>query len=347
MSRIVKYDILRVVACFSIILLHVSASYWSVVDVRGGEFLVMTVYNSLTRFAVPVFFMLSGLFLVAPERENVAIGKRVLRLVMLFYVWSAFYAFQGIAVDTLKGAFSMEVFRAAVERFIFGHIHMWFLQILCGFYLLIPIARQISAKRETLRYYLLLWIVFRFLVPTLTEAFGLATLQARIDSLGLDMLVGNFGYFLLGYYLNTTNIRKKVRWCIYAMGIGAWILTPFLTVGSCIKSGTYVEKWFSPGSLNILVMTIAVFVFFQYGKAFEQVKRADIWGKLSRYTFFVYMFHMFVLEKLNLVGITTVSYPAVISIPVMTVFIFIVSLFGAFVAGHIPFVRKIVMLASG
>ena len=117
MSRIVKYDILRVVACFSIILLHVSASYWSVVDVRGGEFLVMTVYNSLTRFAVPVFFMLSGLFLVAPERENVAIGKRVLRLVMLFYVWSAFYAFQGIAVDTLKGAFSMEVFRAAVERF--------------------------------------------------------------------------------------------------------------------------------------------------------------------------------------------------------------------------------------
>ncbi len=116
MSRIVKYDILRVVACFSIILLHVSASYWSVVDVRGGEFLVMTVYNSLTRFAVPVFFMLSGLFLVAPERENVAIGKRVLRLVMLFYVWSAFYAFQGIAVDTLKGAFSMEVFRAFYLR---------------------------------------------------------------------------------------------------------------------------------------------------------------------------------------------------------------------------------------
>lgn len=51
--------------------------------------------------------------------------------------------------------------------------------------------------------------------------------------------------------------------------------------------------------------------------------------------------HLFVLEKLNLVGITTVSYPAVVSIPVMTIFIFTVSLFGA---DHIPFVRKIVML---
>lgn len=61
MTRIVKYDVLRVVASFSIVLLHVSASYWSVVDIHGREFLVMTIYNSLTRFAVPVFFMLSGL----------------------------------------------------------------------------------------------------------------------------------------------------------------------------------------------------------------------------------------------------------------------------------------------
>ncbi len=344
MSRVVKYDILRVAACFSIVLLHVSASYWSVVDVQGRDFLVMTVYNSVTRFAVPVFFMLSGLFLVAPERKNVTVGKRVLKLVLLFYVWSAFYAFQGIAVDTLRGEFSMEVFRAAVERFVFGHIHMWFLQILCGFYLLIPVARQISAKKETLRYYLILWIVFRFLVPTVTDAFGLTTFQARIDSLGLDILVGNFGYFLLGYYLSITDITKKVRWCIYAMGIVSLILTPYLTVQDCRKSHAYVERWFSPGSLNVLIMTIAVFVCFQYCKAFEQVRRVQLWGMLSRYTFFVYMFHLFVLEKLNLVGITTVSYPAVVSIPVMTVFIFTVSLFGAFVADHIPFVRKIVML---
>ena len=56
------------------------------------------------------------------------------------------------------------------------------------------------------------------------------------------------------------------------------------------------------------------------------------------------MFHMFVLEKLNLVGITTVSYPALFSIPAITIFIIIVSLLVAFVADHIPFIRKIVML---
>lgn len=346
MNRISKYDVLRVVASFSIVLLHISASYWSVVDIHGKEFLVMTVYNSLTRFAVPVFFMLSGLFLVSPHRENPMVGKRILKLVMLFYVWSEFYAFQGIAIDTLKGEFTMEVWRAALERFIFGHVHMWFLQILCGFYLLIPVARQISAKKETIRYYLLLWIIFRFLIPTLTDAFQMITLQARIDSLGLDVLVGNFGYFLMGYYLNITDIRKEVRWCLYTLGVFSLFLTPFLTVYDCIKSGTYVERWFSPGSLNVLIMSTSIFVFFKYCKAFEHINRTGIWRKLSGYTFFVYMFHMFVLEKLNLVGITTVSYPAVVSIPVITVFIFIVSLMGAFVVDHIPVIRKIVMLHS-
>lgn len=344
MTRVVKYDILRVVASFSIVLLHVSASYWSVVDVHSREFLVMTIYNSFTRFAVPVFFMLSGLFLVSPDRENSGPWKRILRLLILFYVWSAFYAFQGVAVDALNGKFSMEVWRASVERFIFGHVHMWFIQILLGFYILIPVARQICAKKEIVKYYLILWIVFRFFFPYLTDYFHWYTLQARIGSLGMDILAGNFGYFLLGYYLNETDIRKEARWLIYVMGLGSVGVTAFFTVRDCITSGTYVESWFSPASPNVLIMSTAIFICFKYCKVFEMAKRTLIWEKLSGYTYFVYMFHMFVIEKLNLIGITTVSFPAMISIPVLTIFTFIVSLLGAFVVDHIPIARKVLML---
>ena len=344
MSRVVKYDVLRVAASFAIVLLHVSASYWSVVDINGREFTVMTVYNSLTRFAVPVFFMLSGLFLVPPEKKDLVLGKRILKLILLFYTWSAFYAFQGVAVDALQGEFSIEAWNAAIEKFIFGHIHMWFLQMLCGFYILIPIARQISAQKKALQYYLILWVAFRFLIPTLTGIFDLYTLQARIDSLGMDILVGNFGYFLLGYYLNITDIKKEIRRLIYVIGIGALCLTPVLTIIDSRKSGIYVEKWFSPSSLNILVISTAVFLCFKYCGIFNRVENASVWKKLSGYTFFVYMFHMFVIEKLNLFGITTVSFPAVISIPALSVFTFMVSLFGAFIADHIPGVRKIVLL---
>lgn len=344
MARVAKYDLLRIAASFSIVLLHVSASYWSVVDIHGSEFIVMTVYNSLTRFAVPVFFMLSGLFLVSPQRENVSPGRRILKLVLLFYIWSAFYAFQGAAVDALRGEFSAEVWRAAIERFIFGHVHMWFVQMLVGFYFLIPVARQICVKKEILRYYLILWVLFRYLFPALTGMLHWDTVQARIDSLGLDMLLNNFGYFLLGYYLDATEIKKGLRRGIYIAGIGAVCLTAFLTVRDSRVSDAYVESWFSPASLNVLVMSTAIFVCFKYGRIFASVKKPDIWKKISGYTFFVYMFHMFVIEKLNLMGITTVSFPAVISIPVLTLFTFVISLLGAFVADHIPVIRKVVML---
>lgn len=83
---------------------------------QSKEFAVMTIYNSLTRFAVPVFFMPSGLFLISPDRENKTLVKRVLKLVLLFYVWSAFYAFQGVAVDALTGNFAPETLSDALER---------------------------------------------------------------------------------------------------------------------------------------------------------------------------------------------------------------------------------------
>lgn len=55
-SRIKKYDYLRSVSCFFIVLLHVSGSYWGLAE----GWVAMTVYNALSRFAVPVFMMLGG-----------------------------------------------------------------------------------------------------------------------------------------------------------------------------------------------------------------------------------------------------------------------------------------------
>ena len=103
MVRVLKYDVLRVTACFFIVLLHVSGSYLTVVDVYGNDFLFMSIYNCLTRFGVPIFFMLSGLFLVSPQK-NITIKdvfKRTRNLIACFYAWSAFYAFQGVLFNAL------------------------------------------------------------------------------------------------------------------------------------------------------------------------------------------------------------------------------------------------------
>ena len=341
--RIIKYDILRIVACFAIVLLHVSSSVLDTVNVHSSEFLIMIVYNSLTSFAVPIFFMLSGLFLLSPDRENIKLGKRILKLVSLFYVWSAFYGFQGIIFDVLTGGGTKEFLLESIRRFISGHLHMWFIQTLLGFYILIPIARQICAEGRCLQYFLILWVVFKFFIPCLTEAFHLSIIQSQVNSLGLDILTGNLGYFLLGYYLNTTGIKKHIRLIIYVMGIIATYLTIFLTIHDSAKSGIYVETWFGAGSLNICVMSTAIFIWFKYCRAFDSIKYPNLWKKLSRCTFFVYMFHIFLIEKLSVMGITVLSYSVIISIPVFTIIIFMVSLLCGYVTERIPIIRKIAL----
>lgn len=346
MNRVIKYDILRIVACFSVVMLHVSGSYLTVVDIFGKDFLFLAIYNGLTRFSVPVFFMLSGLFLASPQKD-ITTGnmlKRIFKLLLCFYIWSGFYAFQGVLVAAIRGNIPEGMFESAMQRFLFGHSHMWFIQTLTGFYLLLPIARQICENRRVLQYYLLLWVIFRFLLPQLINLFGWGTFSAWINKFaGLDILVGYFGYFILGYYINEENIKKCLRYLIYAAGIGACFLTIFLTIRESKLAGVYIPNWTSPGSINVLIMSVAVIVFFKYN-CFAASERNLLWIKISNYTFFIYMFHMFVIDKLNLMGITVISFFPAVSVPIMTIFVFLVSLLGAFGADHIPIVKKLLML---
>ena len=242
------------------------------------------------------------------------------------------------------GSVQSDAWEASVQRFLFGHSHMWFVQTLVGFYLLIPVARQICADRKVLRYYLLLWLVFRFLLPQLIEIFHLYTFSAWINSFArLEILVGYFGYFILGYYLNEIDIGKWLCYFIYALGLAACCLTIVLTVWRSKAEGIYVSDWTSPGTVNVLVMSVSIFVFFKYSH-FAVTKSSFLWGRISEYTFFIYMFHMFLIEKLNLLGITTISCSSAVSVPLMTVLVFALSLLGAFLAAHIPVVKKLVML---
>ena len=62
-------DVLRIVACFSVIMLHTSAQAWYSLPVESGGFQIANSYDALFRFGVPVFVMISGALFLAPERK--------------------------------------------------------------------------------------------------------------------------------------------------------------------------------------------------------------------------------------------------------------------------------------
>ena len=93
-KRIVYADLLRIIATFAVIVLHVSASKWSDTPVKDFNWQIYNLYDSLVRWAVPIFVMLSGMFFLNPEKfistSNI-IKKYIFRILLAIIVWGLFY----------------------------------------------------------------------------------------------------------------------------------------------------------------------------------------------------------------------------------------------------------------
>ena len=58
-SRVYYLDVLRVIACMAVVMIHASAPYLGK-DIGSFNFWVGNVLDSLSRIAVPLFVMISG-----------------------------------------------------------------------------------------------------------------------------------------------------------------------------------------------------------------------------------------------------------------------------------------------
>ena len=67
-ERKINIEFLRIVAMFLTIMLHVSNIYRkSFFDISSVDYYVSLLYNSISRICVPLFFMISGMFLIKEE----------------------------------------------------------------------------------------------------------------------------------------------------------------------------------------------------------------------------------------------------------------------------------------
>lgn len=93
MERKIYCDYLRIIATFAVVVLHVSASNWCSTDVNGMEWQAFNFYDSIVRWSVPIFVMISGsLFLGRDIPIKRIYEKYILRMIIAFIFWSVFYA---------------------------------------------------------------------------------------------------------------------------------------------------------------------------------------------------------------------------------------------------------------
>lgn len=343
-NREYNMDRLRILSCFLIVLLHFSSSYWTCVPIGSYEFTVMTVYNCLTRVGVPVFIMLSGYFLLekpyATDWKNYL--KRPVKMAITFYVWAAFYAFQGLIVEYIRtGSVTGERLEYTKQEMIFGHYHMWFCVLIIGYYFLFPFAKKIAEDMQVLRLFILLWVLFAFALPFVFAWVNCPVVSGFVNGLEMNPVKGYWGYFLLGYYVKKSEWTPMKKRGLYALGLLSLGLTILLTLRQCNAEGKCIETWLSTGSPFVLCMSAALFLVYVSKKEENGNVQRDLLVSVSDSTFFVYMFHIFLLEKMNLLGITTISFNPLLSVPLLSTVAFLISIITARIVKRIPVLGKI------
>lgn len=343
-ERIESFDVLRVLATLAVVVLHLSAQHWADVDVTSRAWFAFNLYDSAVRWAVPVFVMISGaLFLSRNIPLSAILRKNVLRIAIAFVFWSAAYALIDFVAygDTPVGA---------LMQFFQGHYHMWFLFMIVGLYLIIPLLQKFVPDTALVRYFLLLGLVFTFLLPQLAALSSLVSretgsvLNTIITYSHLQLPLGFTVYFVGGYYLSNRAFTGHKELVIYSAGIAGFLFTVFASAGVSAAQGTATTLFYGHDTFNVLCMSAAIFVFARQHFNFPHMgdRARSVLRRLSKYSFGVYLVHPMVIELLQHFGIDTFSCNAFFSVPLLAVIVFAVSLAISAALNRLPFFKRFV-----
>jgi len=258
-------DLLRVIACFLVVWQHITECYYINPDLTAQSHEGMPIIgwmNSMTPIEVPLFVMISGYFLLPMKMEVSAFFKRrFTRILIPFVVWCVIYA--GYYMVTRGDTFMDFVRNVAHIPVNFGVEigHMWFIYMLLGLYMLVPVLSpwlEQCTKRQ-LQGYLGVWAfttclpyVHLWFPEVLGECFWNPTPM-------LHYFTGFGGYFLLGYYIKRYGaLSTRTSWL---MLVGAYLFTVAVfqyRLGKVTMVPDLEICWRFCG-INIAVMAYAVF----------------------------------------------------------------------------------------
>lgn len=347
-GRVVFADLLRVFSTIAAILLLVAGSHMADVAVTGRTWAVFNLYDGLSRWCVPAFVMLSGMFLL-DAKEGRSLGKlffhNILRLVACLLFWSGVY---GVA-DYLSagGRFTWQGLWVNILSALRGdtHYHLWFLFPLLGLYLVTPILRAFvrGASRADFRYFFILCFLFASVLPMLFHFYpgATATLRLWYERLNVELALGYVGFFVAGYYLREYTISRIAEAVIYVLGIAGAVVTVWGTSVLSRWAGVTDETLYAYTSPNVAAFAVAVVVLFRYvlGVSDERSRRQRV-SNAARYTFGAYLIHDLFLMLFQYFGLTTLSFTPVLSVPLLTALAFLCAFAVAWLIRHIPFLGR-------
>lgn len=347
-DRIFYLDFLRILACLGVIFIHTHGLEWSTTDVRTIDWKIIHAYKILPSWANVLFVMISGALHLSKEKITTKdIAKKIGRIILVYLFWNFAYAF--FAPPLLHTYFHWQLIFVVICKY---HYHLWFLLMLIGLYLAIPVLKAVVSNKDSLKAFLILSIVFSFFIPTFysvyvalpdfvpfTWAKTFITLSKNvIDTVDFHLTLGCTCYFVLGYVLYKYDVPKKYRIVFYILAILSYA---FRLSTSLIKSHNLGTHSSYNSSLNIFIEATAIFLFAKYFVSkCKNEKFILMLKKIASLTFGIYLIHDMVLIYLSHFGINPIKGSPLITIPLNVLMVFAISALAIFLIKKIPFLKR-------
>ena len=329
MERYAWVDCLRVIAIFFVIIIHCTEPFYlggegSLIATESDAFWV-SLFDSLARACVPLFIIASSYLQFPLHRPtSLFLKKRAIRVLIPFAIWTVVYA--------LVWGEPIQNFKDLLLNFNYSAGHLWFVYMLIGVYLLIPMlspwAERVSRKELT--FYLAICF-FTTLIPFIREIAGGDSASVIYGSSGIPnyakfplwgecswnqygvfyYLSGFIGYLLFGLYVRRflTNFSKRASIyiglfsliCGFAICFLGFLYRVYDSVGA---SGFPVEgpvgiaalwetPWFNDTTGTALMAIGWVFLFKTIKSQGKSYKQLIL--PLAKASYGVYLLHMLIL----------------------------------------------------
>lgn len=304
-SSIDYITLMSVVSALAVVGLHTNGVFWDFS--KQGAWFSANIIECVLYFAVPVFFMISGVTLMDFSRRydwKTYAKKRIRKTFVPFVFWSLVMG----AVLLLRQPTGEFLEHPIFFLFngVFGTRFIpiyWFFPPLFCIYAVLPFFSCIGeAQRKKVFCYLLsLAFVLDILLPFLLQVFEIP-FNDDFYILAGRYIVGESGDFwwiypLLGDVLSKTTFSRRQRMAIYALALAGLALHLCGTYTASMAAGKIVKLY--KGYLNVPCILYSTGVFVLLRQVAPYVRRTRLWDVvrfLQPYTFAIYLLQFFFLE---------------------------------------------------
>ena len=317
-KRLEELDVLRVIGCIAVIIIHVSAGSLVRFLPNSPHLKLAYIVNTYTKFAVPLFIFLSGVVLIyvynnKPLNFVMFMNSRLLSIGVPYVIWNLIY----YIVFVLRGIYPVDAL-FFIKQLLLGTLvyHFYFVVIIFQFYLLSN-----------------LWLyIFKHwnasLILMVSAVINYISMKYFYFPYADRLFINYLFFFILGCYLMT--LKDKAIVLLYKTRTLLCLLT--LTIGGIYTYLLYQARVNGVGDLLVtdflwyLYSSVAILSMYFISKtlATRYPKLVAVLKPIGDASFYIYLSHpLFLMISNNIVsvmGINSVTFITLFNMIFVTIF---------------------------